>query len=78
MKKKQELSYGGINKFGHEIVSPSLEYVAMNSTVYPVAKNRKSRRAAKKIIEKMVGNKPNTRSKSARNKMNRLKAGRSK
>ena len=54
MKKKQELSFGGMNKFGHEIVSPSLEYVAMNSTVDPVAKNRKSRRAYKKLVAKML------------------------
>lgn len=78
MKKKQDLCFGGVNKFGHEIVSPSLEMVAMNSTIDPVAKNRKSRRATKKLIAKATGSKTIDRSKSAKNKAKRLKSGRSK
>ncbi len=54
MKKKQQITFQGTTSEGRPMFSGSLEYLLVNSKSDPVPLNRKTRRAFKKLIGRVL------------------------
>lgn len=53
MKKKQSLSFKGVDRSGRLFFTQEFSYAVLNSKIDPMPTNRKSRRAMPKLIRRL-------------------------